>query len=176
MIDDISRRIEKEEEFTFKNINDLDRKELEEKYFRAKYRLGKTRWEAHKDSPFMLPNTFDGKGDVWKYVGPACTAQKCVPECPFFPDTGEMIRNSKGETFFHYDDSNLEKGFYGTANAVKERHKIAAMTPKQLDEYRKVDQEGNYWNQPELTEETKQYMINLTGEDITQERLKYKTK
>jgi hypothetical protein len=95
---------------------------------------------------------------------------------PFFPDTGEMIRNSEGKTYFYYDDSNLEEGFYGTANAVKERHKIAAMTTEQLDEYRKVDQEGVYWKQPEFTEETKQFMISLTREDITQEQLAYKTK
>jgi mRNA degradation ribonuclease J1/J2 len=96
----------------------------------------------------MLSNTYDNEKQIWVYVGPDCTAQKCVPECPFFPDTGEMIRNSKGEIFFHYDDSNLEEGFYGTAQAVMERRKIAAMTPKQLDEYRRIDQEGKYWNQP----------------------------
>jgi hypothetical protein len=172
-IDDIIKRIEEKEESNKKSaINS----EESEKYFRAKYQLEKSLWKLHKDNPFMLHNTFDSEKQAWVYVGPDCTAQKCVPECPFFPDTGEMIRNSEGKTYFHYDDSNLEEGFYGTADAVKERHKIAAMTPEQVDEYRKVDQEGVCWKQPEFTEETKQFMINLTREDITQEQLAYKTK
>jgi hypothetical protein len=46
------------------------------------------------------------------------------------------------------------------------------MTPKQLDEYRKVDQEGVFWKQPEFTEETK--LLLLKTQDPKSVELKYK--
>jgi hypothetical protein len=92
--------------------------------------------------------------------------------CSFYPDTGLLGLTINNQVFFHYDDPNLDPSFYGHTEALKERRRIAAMTPEQLEEYRRVDQENRFYTQPEFTEETKRLLLEI--QDPKSVELKYK--
>lgn len=52
-IDDIIKRIEEKEELTIKEKSGIN-SEKSEKYFRAKYQLGKSLWKLHRQSVYVI--------------------------------------------------------------------------------------------------------------------------
>jgi hypothetical protein len=67
------------------------------------------------------------------YLHSSCTAEQCVLECLYFPGDGYQAEDGN----IRYVDSDLDPSFMGTYGALEARKKMAAMSPKEYQNYRR---------------------------------------